>query len=174
MNTILKGLTLTEILDSATLSERMAAEYFDHLAAWARDDGNTAVAGFFVDQANRERGHCNQLAHYREKHGLREYREPQDELPWISPEAAGWHKDDQDRQFDLDTALTVVEQNEAKAERFYREAAQEVDDPDLQGLFTRLADEEAAHRRHALAERGRKERLEDMALPDYEDLGYGT
>ncbi|MBF0170372.1 MAG: ferritin family protein [Nitrospinae bacterium] len=173
METTLHRLTFTELLDTATLSEAMAADYYDRLAALADQAGNGEVALFFRDQANRERGHCNRLCKYRDDHGLGDYRTLGAHQRWLSPEIDEPREWDLSREADLNTVLRVVEQAEERAERFYREAAEQADDPVLAQLFLSLANEEARHGRLARTERGRRERQGDLPLPDYDDLGVG-
>lgn len=173
METALHGLTPLELIDTAILNEDIAAEYYEHLAKDAVKAENASLALFFRDQGRRERGQYNQLAKFRVESGLGKRTFDGATVRWLSPEADQIHAWDLSQKVDLDTALRIVEEAERKAEKFYRDAEQEVDDPDLACLFHWLAEEEARHGHLALSERGRQERDGAIPLPEYADLGYG-
>lgn len=173
MASVIQRLSAAELVETAIMNEKLAADHYGRLAEYATKADNTEVALFFHDQSNRERGHYNRLYKYRVRSGLGKNRTLGETLRWLSPEADAGREWELNVEMDLDTALRLTEEAEEKAQRFYCEAADDVDDPELSRLFSQLADEEEKHSRLAETLRSRYESKGKIEAPDYDDLGFG-
>lgn len=167
-------MTLTEALNTAIYNEKLASDNYRNLAELCRKAGNDGVAGFFDEQAKRETGHFNSLMKHKS-------RTPDDAgaavgevVKWITKEATA--ASETSPSVNIDDALQTVEEAEAAAERFYKEAGENAagQDEELAALFAKLAEEEAHHGYLAKKIRAKLEVKGSIEPVDYEDLGFGT
>jgi rubrerythrin len=164
------AMTSAEILNTAIYNEKLAADHYDSLAVLCLKAGNKLVADFFVDQANRERGHFNRLLKLKtRRHG---FDSPAlgENVRWIVSETGAGSQVSPD--ITVDEALRLVEEREKEAVKFYTVIAEKTSDQVLSAMFKALADEEASHQYLARNLRSRMEMKGLVEEVDYVDLGF--
>jgi rubrerythrin len=167
----IERMSMAEIINTAIINEKMAADNYDRIADECDKVDNVAGSGFFRDQANRERGHFNSLVKCKSKifHG--------EDTPAVG-EVVRWVTDEtqvapeQIATMSFDDALRTVEERERSAEIFYRQSASMVTNRAVAAFFENLADEEAHHTYLALKLRSQSEIKGLVDAPEYADLGY--
>jgi rubrerythrin len=155
------------IINSAIYNEQLAMAHYAALADVLKKAGDKVVAQFFADQSKREKGHYNSLTKYKKKAFPSSKVAAGETVKWITREVT----DEAGTQVGLSDALTVVEEAEKAAERFYNDAARNTQEKDAKGLFTKLADEEANHRKIMARLRSRLETKGKIETVDFDDLG---
>jgi len=164
-----KNLGVADAVNTAIYNEKLSMDNYHHLAAYCRKAGNLSVAGFFEEQSKREKGHYNSLVKYKEKNALVSTLAPGEMVAWLSKEAM--EDADISAEISLDDALAFIEEGEKSAERFYRQAAADAQNPELAEFFGKLADDEGHHLYLAGKIRTRLEQEGVVEPADYMDLG---
>ncbi len=171
MLTIESGaMTSVEILNTAIYNEKLAADHYDSLATLCLKAGNELVGDFFMDQANRERGHYNRLLKLKTRRHGSEGPSLGENVRWITPETGAGSQISPDIR--VDDALRLVEEREKDATEFYAMIARKTSDQVLAAMFKTLADEEARHQYLARNLRSRMEIKGLVEEVDYVDLGF--
>lgn len=171
MVTIESGaMTSVEILNTAIYNEKLAADHYDSLAALCLKAGNELVADFFVDQANRERGHYNRLLKIKTRGHGDEGPSLGENVRWITSETGAGSQISPD--ISVDGALRLVEEREKDAAEFYAVVGGKTSDQALAAVFNDLADEEARHHYLARKLRSRMELKGLVEEVDYVDMGF--
>lgn len=163
-------MTSAEILNTAIYNEKLAAEHYGSLAELCQKSGNVTAADFFIDQANREKGHYNRLLKLKNRrHG---YEGPSlgENVRWIVAETGAGSQVSPD--ITVDDALRLVEDREKDAAEFYAVIASKTSDQVLAGMFKALSDEEERHKYLAKNLRSRMEMKGLVEEVDYVDLGF--
>lgn len=167
-------MTLIEALNTAIYNEKLASDNYRNLAGLCRKAGNDGVAGFFEEQAKRETGHFNSLMKHKSRMPAGAGAAVGEVVKWLTREATA--ASGVSPAVNIDDALQTVEEAEAAAERFYREAGQQAagEDGELAALFEKLAEDEARHSYLARKIRAKLEAEGRIEPVDYEDLGFGA
>lgn len=159
-----------EILNTAIYNEKLAADHYGALAELCHKAGNEMVADFFIDQANREKGHFNRLLKLKTRRHGSEGPSLGENVKWIVPETGAGSQVSPD--ITVDDALRLVEEREKDAAEFYAVISKKTSDQVLAGMFKTLADEEARHQYLAKNLRSRMEMKGLVEEVDYVDLGF--
>lgn len=168
MTQTVESMTIDEILNTAIYNEKLAYDNYNGISEMLRKAKNVLAADFFLDQANREKGHFNSLMKLKEKVSPGSLLPVGEDIKWMTPDS-GY---DANVGISLSDALSIVEEKEHNADQFYRKAAIKTLDPEARKLFTQLAEEEA--HQHYLIRKARTLFEEKGVLEptDYEDLGF--
>ncbi|MDH5639253.1 MAG: hypothetical protein OEZ04_12260 [Nitrospinota bacterium] len=158
-----------QVINSAIYNEKLAMEHYSSLAEVLKKAGDAGAAQFFEEQGKREKGHFNSLMKYKENMFPDSKVAVGESISWITREVT----DEAGTQAGLDDALKVVEEAEKAAEKFYRNAVAEAEEPEARELFEKLADDEARHFRIMGRLRARLEEKGSIEPPDFADLGMG-
>lgn len=146
----MEPLSTREILKCAIQNEKIAQENYNTIGEIMLNSYNFAVAQIFFESANVEKGHFRKL----QKALKRLYGvivTDTTPLPFTTGCAPG--SGDNACLLDIrtgmqeDDAIQFLEEAERAAEKFYREAVEKTERPDMKVLFRMLADEEGRHGR---------------------------
>ena len=131
-------------LAHAITLEREAARRYEELAAAMGTEGQRELRSFFARMAHFSRLHLKQAS---ERAGFRELPEIEPhEFEWpdgIPPESADWVG--VDAQMDSRAALLLAVEGERRGHAYYAAIAATTTDPELRGIASEFAAEEAEH-----------------------------
>ncbi len=165
------NMSIPEIINTAIYNEKMASDFYLNIANMLKKVNNAECADFFMDQAEREKGHYNSLFKYKSKIEDGGSQAVGETVKWVTKETGAGQEVRAD--ISIDDALHIVEERESDAETFYNQAAEKCgDDEELRKLFLKLAEEEAHH--HYLIQKMRTtyEQKGVIEAPDMDELGY--
>ena len=156
-----------QVINTAIYNEKLAMDHYAALADVAKRAGNKPVAKFFSEQSKREKGHYNSLSKYKKKAFPSSKVAVGETVQWITREVT----EEAGTQAGLAEALTVVEEAEKSAEKFYKNASKSTKDKEARELFDNLAEEESRHRKIMARLRSRLETTGKIEPADIADLG---
>lgn len=142
-----------DALDIAKVVEDEAQLAYEHLSEWVAGDGNPEAAEFFTRMAALEKRHKEAIVARRKLlFG---------DAPVRHDEAAPWQAEVPDygslgRAVSLEEAYRVALDAETRAQKFYAEALEYVDEPQVVELFEWLKKAEDEHKRLINEERSRR------------------